>query len=154
MRTMLKGGLLFVVVLLGILLVSNLDKGVTTESPNELRLILEPPQTMQQVAEKYPELQVDEETNTITVPESKTEAYTKKLVDNHDAKQVMRVESTPAFHFDRYWKAVSDKVTGYFEGDLGRITYQSSNAQSYSLNAMLVQMVIRSLTYLLPGLLV
>lgn len=139
--------------LLGILLISNLDKAVTTHAPDKLRLIIQPPKTIEQVADKYPELTVDPDTNTVETPAGQRDEYARLLVQNKDALEAVRVETEPALDWQNYRRALQDKTEDFREGDLGGIAYNSNWNNSYSIKDMLPDMIIRSLSYLLPGLL-
>jgi oligopeptide transport system permease protein len=74
------------------------------------------------------------------------------LITNIDKGIVVADSGTWSFSLMKYTQALRVQIQDYLLGQIGYLTYNSNLDRSYSLNSMIGEMILHSLSYLLPGL--
>jgi oligopeptide transport system permease protein len=153
--------LIAVCTIVGILMIANLGKGIQVVDPDHLDLKLMPGRTIEEVAARYPEIQiVNNERNTVRVPSGERDKYWN--VFNNDCAQYdpaclidkpLSVPKSPSFDFKGYRDAITAQIKGFFSGDFGAITYDTGRfgEREVPITDVLGKMIYRSLSYLVPG---
>lgn len=155
-KSVVKLLLIGVCIFLGIVLMSNVDKGVTRYQPDVLQVKLRPTSdlTLQKALAAHPELSVsDEAQGLVHVPFGQVEKYQRVLrVDRH-FMMVNPIPVPPSYSVKKYLFEVKEQLKHYQTGELGTLTYTSRIDRDYSINVYVKDLILRSLSYLIPGLL-
>lgn len=150
----LQGLLVAVGILAGILLISNLDKGIDVISKDQIQIVLLPGGNIHNVINAFPGTAiVDEGAGYISVPAAKKEELERQIGRHKEVQLTLPVVTTPSFNFSRYGEALNVQIKSYLDGDFGVIAYKSRQKPIPITNS-LAEMIKRSLSYLLPGLLI
>lgn len=150
----LKELLIAVLLLLGILAVSNLDKGVQVYADDQLRVIVYPVTDLPTVLAKHPNVTLtDAEDHVVSFPADRQQAVRQQLLQDPGVRLIEPVIIPPTFHFRNYWAALKVQASQYMSGDWGTIRYTSKPDREYPITDHLGDMILRSLNYLIPGLL-
>lgn len=152
MVRILQGLLVAIGILAGILLISNLDKGIDVISKTEIQVVLLPGGTLQNVVDTFPGTQItDAEAGYVSVPAAKKTELERQIARHREVQLTLPVVTTPSFDFKRYTEAVKVQFNSYLDGDLGVIGYMS-RPKPLPITDSLPEMLKRSLSYLVPGL--
>ncbi|MBL0388235.1 ABC transporter permease subunit [Tumebacillus sp. ITR2] len=153
---LIKGLLICLFIFIGIFLVANVDKGVQHQELDKVNVELTHKAaldgvTLQTVTDSVPDTHVAD-SNLVTVPFGQVAEYVQKLKSNEyvmDAKPVAM--EPPTFAFKAYVYGLKQQINQFASGDIGTITYKSNPSRAYPVSNLLPDMVVRSLSYLIPG---
>ncbi|MFD2170270.1 ABC transporter permease subunit [Tumebacillus lipolyticus] len=152
MIRILQGILITVCILLGIVLISNVEKGIDVISKEEVQVVLLPGGKLQSVVESFPgAVIVDESAGILKFPPETLKAMSSQLNRHKQVQAVLPVVTTPSFDFKNYAEALKNQANSYLDGDFGAIGY-FSRPQPVPISSSLDDMIKRSLSYLVPGL--
>ncbi|HEU4963966.1 MAG TPA: ABC transporter permease subunit [Bacilli bacterium] len=150
----LKELLIACFLLLGILAVSNLDQGVQVYATDQTRVIVYPTTDLEHVVAKHPDVQiVDAQDDIVSYPAAKQQAINKALLGDPQVRLIENVVIPPTFQWGTYREALKKQADQYLDGDWGTILYSSAPDKPRPITEHLGEMTLRSLTYLIPGLL-
>jgi oligopeptide transport system permease protein len=154
-----KGMLVGVFILLGILLLSSVDKGFETFAQDRIVVNVTLFADMRAVVEKVPNTTVlnSPQGDQVGVPYGETEKYVQIFRTNPEVAYVGKVSVTPSFSWKKYRYEIGKQLQQYTQGSFGSLIYPSSRPidppREYSINSQLGSMIERSMSYLVPGLL-
>lgn len=153
MIRILKGVLITVLVLAGILLISNVDKGVERYARDRIQVMVGPGTPLEAVVLKFKGTRViNEEKGIVGIPEDEAMFYVRKFEREHDVMFATQIPVPPQFKFSVYQSRLKKMIQNYTQGDLGSITYKTNPGREYPVLKSLGDLVARSFSYLLPGL--
>ncbi|TCP59655.1 ABC-type dipeptide/oligopeptide/nickel transport system permease component [Tumebacillus sp. BK434] len=147
--------------MLGILLIANLGKGILVVEPDQLGLKLMPGVTLAEVAARYPDITIVDEThNIVQLPTGTRKDFWARF--DRDCSQYypacyidrsLSVPKAPTFSFSAYSEAVGEQLKGLFQGEYGAVIYNTGRKgqREVPITETLGMMVGRSLSYLIPG---
>ncbi|MCX7569632.1 ABC transporter permease subunit [Tumebacillus sp. DT12] len=148
----LRGLIIFVCVVAGIFLASNVDKGVERFAPDQLHVQLRGTDEYERVLAKLPEVHIlDRETGLVQIPYGQTTAYIERLREHPEVGMAFLVPVEPTFSLKRYGSELSKQLNQYREGNYGELYYNRA-PRAYPINSYLENMISRSLSYLIPAL--
>lgn len=153
---MLKGLLIGLAVLLGILMIGNLDKIFIQSAPD--RVIVTTKKvgavSLEKIMEKYEGTEVYEERfGLVKVPYGQVNRYVQLLKEDKDIRMVSKIQIEPKLDFKNFVVEVRDQLVGYTEGEFGTITYRNRMDRELPIDLQLGKMVKRSFSYLIPAIL-
>ncbi|TCP57657.1 ABC-type dipeptide/oligopeptide/nickel transport system permease component [Tumebacillus sp. BK434] len=152
MVRILQGLLVAVGILAGILLISNLDKGIDVISKTEIQVVLLPGGQLEHVVEAFPGTKItDAAAGYIAVPAGKKEVLERQIARHREVQLTLPVVTAPSFDLARYTKALQEQMKSYLDGDFGKIGFMS-RPQPIPVTDSLPEMLKRSMSYLVPGL--
>lgn len=155
LRRLLKALLIGLLVLVGILLISNLDKGVERYASDKLQVLPRGDRELAEIVAPMPGVKIlNPDQNIISVPPEKFAEYGAELKRKGFVASVMLVEQDPKFSITQYGAFLRQKLVQYTKGDFGTITYKRNPYRDYPITLTLPKMIMRSLGYMSTGLLI
>ncbi|HEU4964489.1 MAG TPA: ABC transporter permease subunit [Bacilli bacterium] len=153
-KKLTKAILLVLCVFLGIFLISNLDKGVEVFKQDQVMVLPRPNSDLGVIVARYPDTKlIDPQHKIVQVPYGQAEAYQQKMAKDRDVSTTMLVGVPVSFSFKKYASELGKQLNHYAHGELGRLTYASYQNRSYPISEQLGLIITRSLSYLVPGVL-
>jgi oligopeptide transport system permease protein len=152
----LKGLMIALFILVGIFLVSNLDKGMVTTAPDRLFVYTMPGYEWKDVVKQVPNTTVlDEKNRIVGVPEGQTDEYMLTFKRIRAVAQERNVPTDPSISLHLYFMELKKQLQQYLKGDMGTLKYKAAfdPFHKYTINNQLPKMIGRSLAYLIPGVL-
>lgn len=141
-------------ILLGVLLLTNLDKGFQNTEQDKLIVQARPHVTLEQIVLNFPEAEIESlDEQIVSVPYGKTEEYLKRFEADQGVQSVQLIPVQGSFQIKKYVYGFKERIQQYFQGDFGGLTYNSKPDREYPINAHLTSLITRSFTYLIPGIL-
>ncbi|MGZ4135780.1 MAG: ABC transporter permease subunit [Tumebacillaceae bacterium] len=139
-------------ILIGILLITNVDKGLETTVPETYTLKVVGLYSIEDVLHKVPSVQMtDPKQKLVHVSD---DDYNQALGDVRKLRgDLIPIDKSPTFSASRYLHAVTKTVTGYTKGDFGIIGF-GKGQRPRPVSDYLGHMIMLTLSYLVPGLLV
>lgn len=153
MKTMyLRASLVVVFVILGVFFLSNLHKGIERFEPDQVRVSVKKG-TFEELRSRYPEISVlDETTGLIGLPYGENQSYVAKFQKDNSIGGVTMIPVKPHFSFKLYRHAVTTNLQEMLDGKFGELVYVERPGRAYSINHLLPDMLLRSLSYFAPAL--
>jgi oligopeptide transport system permease protein len=150
----IKGILIGVSVLLGILMAGNLDKIFIKQSPDTVLVMVKPNRDFEKVMAKYEEVEIqDDTTGRIGVPYGKANDYLRIFRQDPDIRSASPMSIKPKFDFKNFTLEVKEQIAGYLKGEWGTYTYRSRMDRELPIDPQMGKMIKRSFSYLIPALL-
>ncbi|WP_223192688.1 ABC transporter permease subunit [Paenibacillus sedimenti] len=150
---MWKWILLGLFTLVCIFLLSNIRNMFMSVQPDQMRVTLEPNMSLQMLTSKLPGSQVlDEKAGLLSVPYGKAAEY---IGTASTILGVFRATTVPLEHPVISWRYYAfhalDQARGFLHGDFGK--FRTTNKKETPVVKELPKMMLRTLTYFIPGLL-
>lgn len=145
-------GLVIIVLVFGsILLLTNIGKGIQTIEPDKLIVRPKANVKLAEIVARYPGLSiVNEADRIVALPDENIPRYYSLLSRDSGVANVLEVKIPPTFNFERYGSALKAQLQQLSKGNLGTITFVSG--KTYPLTDYLKEFILRSFSYLIPGL--
>lgn len=153
MKAILKWTLLGLLTIVGIFLLSNVSTLFLNQAPDKLRVAASPSIDWSTVASKLPGITVvDPKAGVLSIPYGRTQMYAGQLARIQGIYRVNPVPMEPTISWYNYTFTLKDQLNGYLHGDLGVIRNTSIN-KDIPMTVALNEMLVRTSTYFVPGLL-
>lgn len=145
---------LLVAVLLGLFLLSNVNKGFVLKEPDQLHVELRPSVEWSQVLARHEGSRVlDTVQGLVKVPYGTASQEVKSWNQDPGVQIAMQIETSPHFSFKSMLYGLQQQLAQYAKGEFGGLSYNSSLEREYPVSTYLWDLCKRSLGYLIPGLL-
>ncbi|ARU60607.1 hypothetical protein CBW65_05560 [Tumebacillus avium] len=117
----MKGVLITALVLAGILLISNVDKGVERYARDRIQVMVGPGTPLETVVQEFESARViDEEKGIVGIPENETMFYVRKFEREHSVMFASQIPMPPEFKWSVYQSRLKKMIQNYTAGDLPR----------------------------------
>ncbi|WP_187274605.1 ABC transporter permease subunit [Paenibacillus sp. N3.4] len=151
---MMRWTFLGVFTLVCVFFLSNVGSLFVSAMPDQIRVTIGPSTSMEKMAAKLPGSQVvNEKAGILSVPYGKVEAF---IGTANTISGVFRVNSVPLDHPVISWKyygfMVKEQMAGFLHGDFGHFR-SPFNKKQIPVTQELPNMILRTCTYFIPGLL-
>ncbi|WP_310224817.1 ABC transporter permease subunit [Paenibacillus qinlingensis] len=149
----MKWGFLSFITITAVILMSNISKAFILEAPDLLRINLSSESTNEEVVSQLPGSRiVDAKLHIISVPYGRVDEYGKLASKLPGVFLPRKVQlEKPAFSFHYYLFSFKELLLNYSHGDLGLIR---TGNYDIPVKKVLKETVVRTCTYLIPGLIV
>ncbi|ARU63452.1 hypothetical protein CBW65_22470 [Tumebacillus avium] len=154
MIRLLKGLMLVVCVLAGILLVSNLGYAIDAVAHDRVQITIMPGAKAEEIVARYPGLTLIQKEPSIIVgyPEAEEQKYKQLLKMDRQIDLTVVVPAFPRIDWEQYGVVLKRSVEFYAKGELGEITFQTDiYPRNEPLERHLGDMVQRTFSYLIPA---
>ncbi|KRE46217.1 ABC transporter permease subunit [Paenibacillus sp. Soil724D2] len=154
MSSIFRWILLGLFTLVCIFFLSNIRNAFLSTQPDQIRVAIGPDTSIQKISEQLPGSQVlNEKTGLLSVPYGKSWDYIGKTLS---IKGIFRANTVPLEHPIISWRyygySLKEQVKGFAQGDFGKFR-SPFNRKEVAVLGELPNMLLRTCTYFIPGLL-
>lgn len=142
-------------ILIGLFLIVNIDKGVQLVAPDQIRIGNLPGQSsLATLFTNYPGTHVlNEKDRIVSVPIYTVEDHLAAFRKDPAIRLAYTVPVEPHFSLPQYLAELKKELTQFSHGEMGTLEYQSSKYGAHSINSQLKLLFLRTISTLIPGIL-